>query len=89
MCATFVNFLVLGDWNPERTRASYSPEDWECLVELQDRYDPNNLFHFNRNILPLRCWSKEPEEDNRTPATAVVSQLGRIHPSSSKAHSRK
>jgi hypothetical protein len=33
-------------------RASYSPEDWERLVELKDRYDPNNLFRFNRNILP-------------------------------------
>jgi len=50
--ATFVNFLVLGDWNQERTRASYSPEDWERLVELKDRYDPNNLFRFNRNIPP-------------------------------------
>jgi hypothetical protein len=50
--ATYVNFLVLGDWNPERTRASYSPEDWERLVELKDRYDPNNFFRFNRNIPP-------------------------------------
>ena len=50
--ATFVNFLVLGNWTPERTRASYSPEDWERLVELKDRYDPNNLFRFNRNIPP-------------------------------------
>ena len=50
--ATFVNFLVVGDWDLERTRASYSPEDWERLVELKDRYDPNNLFRFNRNIPP-------------------------------------
>ena len=48
--ATYVNFLGLGDWNPERTRASYSSEDWERLVELKDRYDPENLFRFNRNI---------------------------------------
>jgi Berberine and berberine like len=48
--ATYVNFLDLGDWNPERTRASYSPEDWDRLVELKDRYDPDNLFRFNRNI---------------------------------------
>jgi FAD/FMN-containing dehydrogenase len=48
--ATYVNFLGLGDWNPERTRASYSSEDWERLVELKDRYDPDNLFRFNRNI---------------------------------------
>jgi FAD binding domain/Berberine and berberine like len=50
--ATYVNFLDLGDWTPERTRVSYSPEDWERLVELKDRYDPNNLFRFNRNIPP-------------------------------------
>ena len=50
--ATYVNFLVLGDWNAERMRASYSPEDWERLVELKDRYDPNNLFRFDRNIPP-------------------------------------
>ena len=50
--ATFVNFLVVGDWNLDRTRASYSPEDFERLVELKDRYDPNNLFRFNRNIPP-------------------------------------
>jgi Berberine and berberine like len=49
---TVVNFLVVGDWNLERTPASYSPEDWERLVELKDRYDPNNLFRFNRNIPP-------------------------------------
>ena len=48
--ATFLNLFVLGDWNPERTRASYSPEDWDRLVELKDRYDPDNLFRFNRNI---------------------------------------
>jgi hypothetical protein len=48
--ATYVNFLDLGDWNPERTRASYSPEDWDRLIELKDRYDPDNLFRFNRNI---------------------------------------
>jgi FAD/FMN-containing dehydrogenase len=50
--ATYVNFLDLGDWDLERTRASYSPEDWERLVDLKDRYDPNNLFRFNRNIPP-------------------------------------
>jgi FAD/FMN-containing dehydrogenase len=24
----------------------------ERLVELEDRYDPNNIFRFNRNIPP-------------------------------------
>src|ERR687889_2902145 len=50
--ATYVNFLLLGDLTPERMRAAYSPEDWERLVEVKDRYDPHNLFRFNHNIPP-------------------------------------
>jgi hypothetical protein len=50
--ATYVNFLDLGDWTPERTQTAYSPEDWERLVGLKDRYDPDNVFRFNRNIPP-------------------------------------
>jgi hypothetical protein len=50
--ATYVNFLIFGDLTPERMRAAYSPEDWERLVEVKDRYDPDNLFRFNRNIPP-------------------------------------
>jgi Berberine and berberine like len=65
--ATLVDFLVLGDWNLERTYASYSQGDWERLVELKDRYDPNNLFRFDRNIPPLRLGNKELEEVNLKP----------------------
>jgi hypothetical protein len=50
--ATYVNFLELDGASPDRVRAAYSPEDWERLVELKDRYDPQNLFRFNRNIPP-------------------------------------
>jgi hypothetical protein len=50
--ATYVNFLTFGDLTPERMQAAYSPEDWERLVELKDRYDPDNLFRFNHNIPP-------------------------------------
>ena len=50
--ATYLNFLELDGASPERVRAAYSPEDWERLVELKDRYDPENLFRFNRNIPP-------------------------------------
>ena len=50
--ATFVNFLDLDGASADRVRAAYSPEDWERLVELKDRYDPDNLFRFNRNIPP-------------------------------------
>ena len=37
----------------DRKWAYYSPEDWQRLVELKDRYDPENLFRFNRNIPPF------------------------------------
>ena len=50
--ATYVNFLQLDGASADKVRAAYSPEDWERLVELKDRYDPENLFRFNRNIPP-------------------------------------
>ncbi len=48
---TFVNFMEV---NPAegRVRASYPVEDWKRLVALKDKYDPQNLFRFNRNISP-------------------------------------
>ena len=49
---TYVNFVDLDGATPERVKAAYSPTDWERLVELKDRYDPENLFRFNRNISP-------------------------------------
>ena len=52
--ATYVNFLNLEEASPERGRAAYSPEIWERLVALKDRYDPENVFRFNRNIPPSR-----------------------------------
>ncbi len=51
-CAIYVNFMELDGATPERVRAAYSPEDWERLVALKDRYDPENVFRFNRNIPP-------------------------------------
>ena len=50
--ATYVDFLELGGATPERVKAAYSPDDWERLVALKDRYDPGNVFCFNRNIPP-------------------------------------
>jgi FAD/FMN-containing dehydrogenase len=49
---TYVNFIDLDGASPERVKAAYSPEDWQRLVELKDRYDPENVFRFNRNIPP-------------------------------------
>ena len=36
----------------DRTRAAYSPEHYQRLVALKDRYDPRNIFRFNHNIPP-------------------------------------
>ncbi len=49
---TYLNFMYLDGAPPERVKAAYAPEDWRRLVELKDRYDPHNLFRFNRNIPP-------------------------------------
>jgi hypothetical protein len=49
---TYVNFMELDGASPERVKAAYSPEDWQRLVGLKDRYDPENVFRFNRNIPP-------------------------------------
>jgi hypothetical protein len=49
---TYVNFMELDGAAAERVRAAYPPEDYERLVTLKDRYDPENLFRFNRNIPP-------------------------------------
>lgn len=51
---TYVNFMELGGASEDRVRAAYPPEDWDRLVALKDRYDPENLFRFNRNIAPSR-----------------------------------
>jgi hypothetical protein len=50
--STYVNFLELDGATPERVKGAYSTEDWERLVSLKDRYDPQNTFRFNRNIPP-------------------------------------
>ena len=49
---TYLNFLDLDSATPARVRAAYADADWSRLVRLKDRYDPDNLFRFNRNIPP-------------------------------------
>jgi hypothetical protein len=49
----FMNFPPLPAVpEPLRGRSFISVRGCYCLVELKDRYDPNNLFRFNRNIPP-------------------------------------
>lgn len=45
----YVNFL--GDEGQERVQASYR-DDYGRLVQLKNKYDPNNLFRMNQNIRP-------------------------------------
>jgi hypothetical protein len=49
---TYLNFLDLAGATPERVRAAYTPADWQRLVELKARWDPTNVFRFNRNVPP-------------------------------------
>jgi FAD/FMN-containing dehydrogenase len=47
----YVNFLD-ADEGEERVAASYR-SNYARLVEIKQRYDPDNLFHLNQNIRPL------------------------------------
>ncbi len=49
---TLINFLDAGNVGPDLTRAAYSPETYQRLRTLKDRYDAKNVFRFNHNIPP-------------------------------------
>jgi hypothetical protein len=96
--ATSLNFLDLDGASPERVRAAYSSEDWERLVELKDRYDPHNLFRFNRNIPSLlrvssgrrRAYPHRSRAEEAIPCARITppcepGQLGRGDASSRKS----
>ncbi|MEV5967233.1 FAD-binding oxidoreductase [Kribbella sp. NPDC051952] len=46
----YVN-MMMDDEGPDRVRASYR-ENFERLVEIKRRYDPDNALHINQNISP-------------------------------------
>ncbi len=46
----YVNFLT--DEGEARVRASYGA-NYERLVQIKNRYDPENFFHVNQNIKPM------------------------------------
>jgi FAD/FMN-containing dehydrogenase len=48
--ATYVNFT--GEAAADRVHASYPPATYQRLVQVKDRYDPDNLFRLNQNIPP-------------------------------------
>jgi hypothetical protein len=46
-----VNFLT-GEEGNERVRAAYGAANYQRLVEIKNRYDPQNMFRLNQNIPP-------------------------------------
>jgi FAD/FMN-containing dehydrogenase len=46
----YVNYLV--NEPEERVRAAYGAATYDRLVALKDRYDPDNFFRLNQNIVP-------------------------------------
>lgn len=46
----YVNFM--SDEPADRLRAVYGPDKFERLLALKRRYDPDNVFRHNQNILP-------------------------------------
>ena len=48
--ATYVNFQT-ADEGEDRVRATYGV-NWDRLVEVKRRWDPDNLFRSNRNVRP-------------------------------------
>ena len=57
---TYLNFLELDGATPERVRAAYSARDWDRLVRLKGRYDPQQTFRFNRNV-PAPASTSDPK----------------------------
>ena len=45
-----MNFLT--DMGEDRAKEAYKPEVWNRLVELKNKYDPQNMFRLNHNIPP-------------------------------------
>ncbi|RWG85879.1 MAG: FAD-binding oxidoreductase [Mesorhizobium sp.] len=49
----YVNFLG-GDEDPDRVREAYGDSVYDRLVDVKTTYDPDNVFHHNQNIRPVR-----------------------------------
>lgn len=49
----YVNFL--DDEDSANIQSAYPPETYQRLAEIKARYDPDNLFHHNQNIEPVRA----------------------------------
>jgi hypothetical protein len=47
----YVNY-EMSDEGEDRLRHAYGPEKHKRLVALKNKYDPENLFRLNQNIVP-------------------------------------
>jgi FAD/FMN-containing dehydrogenase len=47
----YVNFLDADD-DMSRVREAYGDQTYRRLAEVKLKYDPDNVFHHNKNILP-------------------------------------
>jgi hypothetical protein len=50
--ATYLNFI--GDEGRARVVAGFGREHYERLAVMKARYDPDNVFHLNHNIVPAK-----------------------------------
>ena len=46
----YVNFL--SQEGEDRIKEAYTGEVWDRLVEVKNKWDPENRFHMNQNIRP-------------------------------------
>jgi FAD/FMN-containing dehydrogenase len=49
----YVNFLDSDD-DPSRVREAYGGDTYSRLADVKAKYDPDNVFHHNKNIPPRR-----------------------------------
>ncbi len=63
----YINFMQDDDYG--KIQVNYTAQNYDRLVQVKRKYDPNNLFHINQNITPLR--SLRPRG---SPASRLVQQ---------------
>jgi hypothetical protein len=55
----YVNFLDSDD-DTSRVREAYADDTYSRLAEIKAHYDPENVFHHNKNIQPCTPTAQEP-----------------------------